>query len=71
MLPELGGRRNGELWFNGHRVLVLQEEKLREVDGGAGPVFVGVLSLQEETLPSPFLSPMVFSRVMWYLRDTQ
>lgn len=36
MLPELGGRRNGELWFNGHRVLVLQEEKLREVDGGAG-----------------------------------
>lgn len=33
---ELRGRENGELLFNVHRVSVLQDEKILEMDGGDG-----------------------------------
>ena len=40
MIARAGGGRNGELWFNGDKVSVLQEELVLVMDGYEGCIAV-------------------------------
>ena len=41
-MPKVGGEREGELVFNGYRILAEEYEKVLEMDGGDGCTMTGI-----------------------------